>query len=130
MKKHEVTVRVRYGETDQMGVVYHANYLLYFETGRTELMRAAGLVYRDLEAGGVRLVVTEASCRYRAPARYDEELNILTRVASLGSARVRFEYGVTGKDGREIATGYTELASLDTTGRVVRLPAEVVKLLS
>lgn len=113
-----------------MGVVYHANYLLYFETGRTELMRTAGLVYRDLESRGVRLVVTEASCRYRAPARYDEELRIVTRVAGLGPARVRFEYSVKGADGRDVAEGHTELASVDASGRVVRLPADVADVLA
>ena len=72
--EHRVTVRVRYGETDQMGVVYHPNYFLYFETGRTELMRAAGVVYSEMEKSGVFLVVTQASCRYRAAARYDRAL--------------------------------------------------------
>ena len=76
MKEHSVAVRVRYGETDQMGVVYHPNYFLYFETGRTELMRASGVAYSELEKAGVFLVVTQAACRYRAAARYDQELTI------------------------------------------------------
>src|SRR6267142_1231170 len=76
VREHTARVRVRYGETDQMGVVYHPNYFLYFETGRTELMRASGIAYSELEKSGVYLVVTQASCRYRAAARYDQELQI------------------------------------------------------
>src|SRR5436190_12114631 len=92
MKEHTVTVRVRYGETDQMGVVYHPNYFLYFETGRTELMRASGVAYCELEKSGIFLVVTQASCRYRAAARYDQELRIVTRVDEVRKATVTFSY--------------------------------------
>lgn len=129
MKEHVSTVRVRYGETDQMGVVYHANYLLYFEIGRTELMRAGGLPYGELEARGLLLVVTEAACRYRAPARYDEALEIRTRVDRLGRASVRFAYDVRGQDGRLCAEGHTELAAVDSAKRPVRLPENVAERL-
>lgn len=129
MNRHSITTRVRYGETDQMGIVYHANYLLYFEMGRTELMRAAGLPYHDLEKRGVRLVVTDAGCRYRATARYDETLRVDTRVARLGKASVRFEYEVRGADGRLVADGHTELASVNGDQKPVRLPADVARLL-
>ncbi|HYF00889.1 MAG TPA: thioesterase family protein [Planctomycetota bacterium] len=125
MKEHTSTVRVRYGETDQMGVVYHANYFLYFELGRTELLRATGLPYGELEARGVFLVVTDAGCRYRAPARYDETLEVRTRVDRLGRASVRFAYEVRGPDGRLCADGHTELAAVDSGKRPVRLPEDV-----
>lgn len=125
MRTHTHTLRVRYGETDQMGVVYHANYLLYFETGRTELMRAAGLAYRELEERGVFLVVTETACRHRAAARYDEELRVVTTVDRVGKATVRFRYEVFGPSGTLLADGHTELASVDRAKNPVRLPGEV-----
>jgi len=128
--EHSVTVRVRYGETDQMGVVYHPNYLLYFETGRTELMRASGIAYSDLEKTGVYLVVTQASCTYRAAARYDEELKILTKVDQVGKATVKFSYRVLGPSGTLLAVGSTELASVDASKNPVRLPKAVAELLS
>jgi acyl-CoA thioester hydrolase len=118
--EHSVAVRVRYGETDQMGVVYHPNYLLYFETGRTELMRAAGVAYSDLEKSGVFLVVTEASCKYRAAARYDQQLKIT----------VTFSYRVLGPGGSLLAEGRTELASVDAAKNPVRLPKTVADLLA
>jgi len=129
MRELAVTTRVRYGETDQMGVVYHSNYFLYFEMGRTDLLRAAGLAYADLERRGLYLVVTEASCRYRSAARYDEILRIETRVAGLGKASVRFEYAVRAEDGRLVAEGGTDLASVDAGKKPVRLPPEVAALL-
>ena len=129
MRDHALKVRVRYGETDQMGVVYHANYLLYFEMGRTELLRAAGLPYAELEKKGVFLVVVEASCRYRAGARYDETLDVLTRVERIGKATASFAYEIRGADGRLCAEGRTELAAVDRSSRPLRLPEEVVRRL-
>ena len=129
-REHTVTVRVRYGETDQMGVVYHPNYLLYFETGRTELMRASGVTYSEMEKSGVYLVVTEAACRYRAAAKYDQELRVLTRVDEVGKARIRFSYRVLGPDESLLAEGHTELASVDRSKNPVRLPREVSDVLS
>ena len=129
MPEHTETIRVRYGETDQMGVVYHANYLLYFETARTELLRSSGVAYRELEEQGIFLVVTEAACQYRAPARYDEVLRITARVGGVGKARVRFDYVVRGADGRLLTEGHTELASVDRDKRPVRLPPEVLRCL-
>jgi len=130
MKEHTVTVRVRYGETDQMGVVYHPNYLLYFETGRTELMRSAGVTYSEMEKEGVFLVVTEATCRYRAAARYDQELRVVTRVDEVGKARIRFSYRVLGPDGGLLAEGHTELASVDQAKNPVRMPPKISEVLS
>ncbi len=129
MRDHTVTVRVRYGETDQMGVVYHPNYFLYFETGRTELLRAAGVAYSELEKSGVFLVVTEASCSYKSAARYDEDLTILTRVDRVGKATVGFSYRVLGPTGTLLAEGRTVLASVDAAKSPVRLPRSVTELL-
>lgn len=126
MIEHSLAVRVRYGETDQMGVVYHANYLLYFEMGRTELLRSAGFAYSELEKRGLYLVVTESSCRHRAAARYDELLKVTTRVARVGKATIRFEYSVDGPDGKRLAEGHTELASVGREMTPVRLPEEVL----
>jgi len=129
VREHALRVRVRYGETDQMGVVYHANYLLYFEMGRTELLRAAGLPYAELEKMGLFLVVVEAACRYRAGARYDETLDVLTRVERIGKATVSFVYEIRGSDGRLCAEGRTELAAVDASKRPRRLPDDVLGLL-
>jgi acyl-CoA thioester hydrolase len=125
VREHSFKVRVRYGETDQMGVVYHANYFLYFEDARTDLLRAAGFAYADLEKRGVFLVVTEASCRYRAGSAYDETLDIRVRVEDVGKATLRFRYEVVGPDGRTRADGYTDLAAVDARKRPRRLPPEI-----
>jgi acyl-CoA thioester hydrolase len=130
MREHAVEVRVRYGETDAMGVVYHPNYLLYFETGRTELLRASGVAYADLEKRGVFLVVTGAALRFRSAARYDELLTVRSRVVRVGKATVGFEYEVRGPDGRLCAEGSTELASVDGSKSPVRLPEDVTARLS
>jgi acyl-CoA thioester hydrolase len=129
LREHTVTVRVRYGETDQMGVVYHPNYFLYFETGRTELLRAAGVAYSELEKSGVFLVVTEASCSYKSAARYDEDLKVVTRVDHVGKATVGFSYRVLGPTGTLLAEGRTVLASVDSAKSPVRLPRSVTELL-
>lgn len=129
MMEYTVCIRVRYGETDQMGVVYHPNYFLYFEAGRTELLRSAGVAYSELEKSGVFLVVTEASCRYRAAALYDQELRIVTRIERVGKATVSFSYRVLGPSGALLAEGHTELASVDAMKNPVRLPERVSNLL-
>lgn len=130
MLEHTVRVRVRYGETDQMGVVYHPNYLLYFESGRTELLRAAGVAYGELEKSGVFLVVTEASLTYRAAARYDEELEVRTRVDHVTKVTIGFSYRVLGPTGTLLVEGRTVLASVNAAKTPVRLPRQVTDLLS
>lgn len=123
-------IRVIYGDTDQMGVVYYANYLRWFEAGRNELIRAAGLRYRDFEERfGLRLPVTEASVSYRLPARYDDLLAVETSVAEIRRASARFEYRILrGAD--LLATGHTVHACVDLEGRVTRLPRELLDRLS
>nr|WP_274388690.1 thioesterase family protein [Brevibacillus agri] len=95
-------MRVRYGETDQMGVVYHTNYLNWFEVGRTELIRNAGLTYRELEERGVLLPVTDASLSYKKPARYDDVVEIQTRVKELSAVRLAFAYDIIRVSDQEL----------------------------
>src|SRR4028119_1067795 len=106
---HETTVRVRYAETDRMGVVYHANYLVWFDIGRTEFCRARGFAYRDMEENAdAFLVVAESYCRYKAPAFYDDELVVRTHITELRRRSVRFGYEILrASDGRILAEGAT-----------------------
>jgi acyl-CoA thioester hydrolase len=125
-----ITLRVRYAETDKMGVVYYANYLIWFEVGRCELLRAAGSSYRELEATGIGLPVVEAHCEYKSPARYDDELQVKTWGALLSPARVEFRYEVSRPaDGVVNAVGRTVHAAVDASGRPCRLPDYIRDLL-
>lgn len=121
------STRVRYSETDRMGIAHHTHHLAWFEMGRTELMREAGCPYGDLEdEGGVFFPVVEAGARYRTPARYDEELAITTRLVEVTGVTVRFEYDVTGAATRQtVSTGFTVHASVGRDGRPRRLPADL-----
>jgi len=120
-----VETRVRYPETDRMGVAYHGHYLVWFELGRTEWMREIGFPYGELEDEGVYFPVTRAEVRYRRSARYDERLVVETRLVSVGASRVRFEYQIDGQDGRMVATGATEHGAVGPEGRPRRLPANL-----
>jgi acyl-CoA thioester hydrolase len=109
MVTHEARLRVRYAETDGMGVVYYSNYLIWMEVGRVELCRAIGVRYRDMEKDGVLLAVAEASCRYLSPARYDDEVIVKTSVGEASARMIRFEYEMrAADDGRKLASGYTK----------------------
>ena len=110
MQPVESHLRVRYAETDQMGVVYYANYLVWMEIGRVEFCREQGIRYRDMEAGdGVLLVVAEANCRYSAPARYDEEVVVRTTLGAASPRIIRFDYEmVDAASRRKLATGFTK----------------------
>lgn len=123
--QHDTEIRVRYAEVDRMGVVHHANYLAYFEEGRTELLRAGGVTYRDVEDAGTLLVVVESGIRHLAPAHYDDLIVVRTRLAERGRVRLRFEYELL-RDGACLATGHTVLASTDRRGRPKRLPADLM----
>ena len=130
MAVHSSSVRVRYAETDKMGVAYYANYFVWFEVGRTELLRALGGTYRELEHRGVMLPVIEAECRFRAAARYDDELDITTTGSLLSPVRLEFRYEVTRReDGDRLAVGKTVHASVDLDGRPCRLPPEIQAVL-
>jgi acyl-CoA thioester hydrolase len=118
-------VRVRYADTDQMGVTYHANYLVWFEVGRTDWLRHHGWTYRDMEQDGIKLPVIEAFCRYLVPARYDDELEVHTRASLLTPARVRFDYEIRVGGSATAATGYTVHAALGASGKPCRLPERV-----
>jgi acyl-CoA thioester hydrolase len=124
-------LRVRYAETDQMGVAWHGSYFAWFEVGRTDLLRERGMTYRELEADDLHLPVIEASARYLRPARYDDVLEIRTRVAAHSGARVSFDYEIhTDASAGPLATGFTAHAAVDGRGRPRRLPAELRRLLA
>jgi acyl-CoA thioester hydrolase len=117
----ETTIRVRYAETDRMGLLHHANYLVYFEQARTELLRAVGLSYRDLEDQGFLLVITKVEVRYRRPARYDDVLTVRTTVEKTTAVRIDHRYEVL-RDGELVAEGSSTLACVDREGRPQVLP--------
>ncbi len=119
-------VRVRYAETDQMGVVYYANYFVWFEVGRTDLLRTLGGTYKDLEADGIFLPVIDASCHYAQASRYDDELEIRTEGRLLSPVRLQFDYAVVRlADHVTTATGRTVHAALNGRGKPCRLPERV-----
>ena len=123
-------LRVIYGDTDQMGVVYYANYLRYFEASRNEFIRAKGLRYRDFEETyALRLPVTEASVAYKAPARYDDLLTLEVGLAEVRRASARFGYRLL-RDGALLATGHTVHACVDLAGKVQRLPPALLERLT
>jgi acyl-CoA thioester hydrolase len=122
----ETLVRVNYSETDQMGVVYHARYLVWLDIARTEHLRQIGMSYRELEARGLRLAVSEVSVRYRQPARFDDPIRIRCWIREAASRRVDFGYAVEQADeGRLLATAATSLIALDSRMSLTRLPERV-----
>ena len=124
-------VRVRYAETDQMGVVYYANYLVWFEIGRTDLLRQNGWSYREMEVDGYSLPVIDAQCAYMASAKYDDEIEVRTSGGMVSPVRVKFSYEVVrAADRTVLATGSTVHATLDRNGKPCRLPERVRALFS
>jgi acyl-CoA thioester hydrolase len=121
MTSGEVAIRVRYAETDRMGLLHHANYLVYFEQARTELLRDCGLTYKDLEDQGYLLVVTRAEVRFKSPARYDDVLTLRTTVTRTTMVRIDHRYEVF-REGRLLAEGESTLACVDRAGRPQALP--------
>ncbi len=128
---HEAPLRVRYSETDKMGVVHHANYLIWFEIGRTEFCRARGFSYRDMEENeSAFLVVAESYCRYKAAAYYDDELVVRTHITELRRRSLRFGYEIVRvSDGSVIAEGETGHVVTDANGKVRSLPEAYAHLL-
>ena len=125
------TVRVRYAETDQMGIVYYANYFVWFEVGRTDWLRGSGWSYRDMEVDGFSLPVIDARCTYHESARYDDMIEVRTTGALASPVRIQFLYEVVrAADGASLATGMTMHAALDRNGRPRRLPDRVRTLFS
>lgn len=126
-KKGEFRIRVIYADTDAMGIVYHANYIKWFEVGRAELMREIGIVYSELELSGYKLPVTKMGCHYLLPAKYDDVLVIETEITSLKQASIRFNYVIYDeKKERIIADGFTLHPFLNSEGKVVRVPHYIV----
>lgn len=129
MDSYTVDFRVRYQETDQMGVVYYSNYLVWFEVARTEFFRAMGLDYRKLEENEkIYLPVVEASCRYKVPLRYDDQVSVTVRLLSAKNVRIIFEYDVK-RQSRLCATGITEHTFVNREGAPIPIPDEVKKIL-
>jgi acyl-CoA thioester hydrolase len=119
-------IRVRYAETDQMGVVYYANYLVWFEVGRTDLLRESGWTYREMETEGFSLPVIEVRCFYRASATYDDDIEVRTTGDMVSAVRMQFTYQVVRpSDAATLATGVTVHATLGRNGKPCRLPARV-----
>ena len=130
MRARSTQVRVRYPEVDRMGVAHHSHYPVWFEIGRTELMRGLGVPYAALEAEKLFMPVIEIGVRYRAPVRYDDEIEVLTRVVEVTGARVRFGYEIIGaREGEPLATGFTVHAAVGEQGRPLRFPPRLRRLL-
>jgi len=127
----KTTIRVRYADTDRMGVVYHANYFVYFESERAELIRNLWKPYSQLEKEGLLLPILEAFCRYRKGAEYDDVLTVGTRVVDLSSTRLRFEYQIyLGDETNLIAEGYTEHCFTGLDGKPRRMPEDLKRILT
>ena len=124
MKTHETEIRVRYQETDNMGVVYYANYFIWFEVARTEYLRSAGVSYRKLEEKGAYLMVASATCQYKAPARYDDVVRIQTWIPRLKNSSLQFEHKLFIGD-KLIAAGESVHVFTNSNGRPIRVPEEI-----
>jgi acyl-CoA thioester hydrolase len=121
-ESHETTVRVRYAETDRMGLLHHANYFVYFELARTEMLRSKGVSYREVEDSGHFLVIIDLGCKFKRPAYYDDLLTIRTTVARVTHVKIVHEYQVF-RDGELLAQGHSTLACVDREGKPQALPA-------
>jgi acyl-CoA thioester hydrolase len=129
--KNITAYRVIYGDTDQMGIVYYANYLRWFERGRAEFLRQIGLPYGRIEQQGFHFPVTEVTCRYANPARYDDVVQIATEIVELGRASLSFVYRVSRQaDQALLATGSTKHACIDHSGKVTRIPRILIDALN
>lgn len=127
---HVTELRVRYAETDQMGVVYHANYLAWCEVGRTEFVRAAGMSYREMEALGMGLAVSDAALRFHGSATYDDRIRVETRLTEVRSRALTFEYTILNAEtGARLVTASTRLIAVDAEGRPTTLPPVVREVL-
>jgi acyl-CoA thioester hydrolase len=131
LKKNHVEIRVIYADTDAMGIVYHTNYIKWFEIGRTELLRSMGIVYAEMESQGYNLPLTEAYCHYLLPARYDQIIILETEMEYLKRASMKFNYIISDEDKEKILVeGYTVHACTNNLGKIVRLPSFIVEKLN
>ena len=130
MITHKTKYRVIYGDTDKMGIAYHANYLRWFEMGRSELFRHIGFTYKEIEEKGIFLPVSEAYCKFLLPARYDDVLIIETSIDNSVKGGMKFNYSISNENGKKIlVTGHTKHAFVNSDGRVVRPPDFLTDLL-
>jgi acyl-CoA thioester hydrolase len=126
LTEHQITIRVRYPEVDPMGVVHHSRFFQYFEMGRVELLRASGFSYAELEMAGVLFVVVKVECKYKAPARYDEELTLTTRVVKQTHVRIDHEYELR-RGTTLLAQASSTIACVDRQGQLREIPEELIK---
>ena len=130
MQEHKINIRVRYAETDQMGVVYHGNYAQYFEMGRVEWLRNKGVSYKSMEENGIMLPVVSLNMNYKKPAVYDDELTVVTRLKYLGGVKIEFEYEITNSNGELLTTASTVLVFVDMkTKRPTPVPDYLMQLI-
>jgi acyl-CoA thioester hydrolase len=129
MRVVETQLRVRYAETDRMGIVYHGHYIVWFEIGRTEYCRAAGMPYSAMEGSGLLILVTGVECRYRRSARYDDAVRVRTRLTELASRGVSFGYEIVDAEDRLLTEGATRHVFADVSGKPRRAPADVLEKL-
>ena len=130
MKFDEIQIRVRYGETDQMGIVYHGNYALYLEMGRIEWLRKLGVSYKSMEENGIMLPVVSLSINYKKSACYDDVINVKTQLKKAPTARIEFEYEITNENGEILTTAETTLVFMDMKSkRPVRAPKYILEVL-
>lgn len=130
MKFHELSIRVRYGETDQMGVVHHGNYALYLEMARTEWLRSLGVSYRDMELSGTMLPVISMSLNFKKSAYYDEVIKVITKLKKLPSVKIEFDYEIFNEKGELLVEASTTLAFIDMkTKRPIRAPQYIMDAL-
>lgn len=123
-------IRVRYADTDKMGVVYHSNYAIFFEVGRTEMFREIGLPYDEMEKNNIMLPLVDLHINYKRPAHYDELLTVTTKLCELPNVKIKFEYEIHNKKGELLVDGYTTLVFIDTTrNRPTRMPDSIKSIL-
>ena len=131
MFTHKTTCRVTYGDTDKMGFVYHANYLRWFEIGRSEMFRYLGVPYKSIESKGFFLPLSEVHCKFNSPSQYDDILLIETSLDTNIKAGMKFDYRIFSEDGKKIlAKGYTKHACVDRSGRIVRPPKFLIEIIA
>ena len=127
MRRNHVNIRVIYADTDAMGIVYHTNYIRWFEIGRTELLRSVGIVYAEMEAVGYNLPLTEAYCNYLFPAKYDQVIVVETELEYLKRASMKFLYTIWDEErGKALVEGYTIHACTNKMGKIVRIPSFIL----
>lgn len=130
MYQSETSIRVRYGETDQMAYVYYGNYAMYYEVGRVDSLRQLGVTYKELEASGIMMPVLENYSKFLGPARYDELLRIVTTIREKPTVKIKFEYEIFNEQNKLINKGETLLVFVDSkSGRPVRIPAMMLNVL-